>query len=165
MTIQRTLVILKPDAIQRGYVGEILTRFEKAGMKIIGMKMLRVDDDFGGKHYHDIKERKGEEIFKGLLEYIKLGPVLAFVLEGVNAIENVRKIVGGTEPKSSPPGTIRGDYAHMTYARADDPNSHCKSVYNLIHASADEKDAEHEIHLWFSDAELHEYKTVHEMFM
>ena len=88
------------------------------------------------------------------------GPVLAFVVEGVNAVENVRKMVGGTEPKSALPGTIRGDYAHISFAHADTQD---KAVPNLVHASGNEEEAKSEISLWFKDEELHTYKTVHEM--
>jgi len=97
-----------------------------------------------------------------LLDYIIEGPVVAFVLEGVNAIENVRKIVGGTEPKSAPPGTIRGDFAHVSYKYADSNNL---PVKNLIHASSDEKDAKNEVALWFSKKELNTYQTIQDLLM
>lgn len=163
--MERSLVILKPDAVQRQVSGEIISRFEKVGLKIIGMKMIRPSLEFAEKHYHDVKERHGEEVLNGLKEFLGMGPVIAFVLEGPNAINQIRKMIGKTEPYSAEPGTIRGDYSNMTYKRADDPNSHIKSVYNLVHASANESDAEHEIKLWFSDSELWEYKTVHELFI
>jgi len=163
--MERTLVILKPDTVQRQVCGEIITRFEKVGLKIVGIKMIRPASDFAEKHYYDVKERHGEKVLNGLKEYLGMGPVIAFVLEGPSVIEQVRKMVGKTEPFSSPPGTIRGDYSNMTYKRADDPTTPIKSVYNLIHASANEKDAEHEINLWFSDSELWSYKTVHELFI
>jgi nucleoside-diphosphate kinase len=162
--MQRTLVLLKPDALQRGIVGEIISRFEKAGMKIVGMKMIKPSKEFAEKHYYDIEERHGKEILDRLTDYLGMGPVIAFVLEGTKIIERVRKLVGKTEPHSAEPGTIRGDYSHLTYEKADDPNTEVKTLYNLIHASANEHDAKHEISLWFSDSELWEYKTVHEMF-
>jgi len=162
MTTEKTLVLIKPDGIQRGLVGEILSRFEKVGLKIVGMKMLSINCNFAERHYYDVKERHGEKVLKGLTDYLCAGPVLAFVLEGINAIEVVRKMIGGTEPKSALPGTIRGDYAHMNYARADSTE---RAVMNLVHASANPKDAEHEIGLWFSDSEILDYKTVHEKFM
>jgi nucleoside-diphosphate kinase len=98
--------------------------------------------------------------FKGLDEFIRHGPVVAFVLEGVNAIENVRKMVGGTEPKGASPGTIRGDFAHVSYEYADRKGI---GVKNIIHASANSDDAEYEISLWFTPEEIHSYKTVHDM--
>ena len=160
--IERTLVLLKPDAVQRGYMGELITRFERAGLKIVGMKMVWVDEEFAKQHYReeDIASRHGETVWKNLLRGITEGPVLAFVLEGPSAIEIVRKMVGPTEPKSALPGTIRGDYAHVSYAYADAKNVHIK---NLIHASADAKDAELELKVWFKPEELHSYKTVHDM--
>ena len=163
--MERTLVILKPDTIQRQIVGEIIGRFEKVGLKIIGMKMIHPSEEFVEKHYYDVKERHGEKVLNGLKQFLGMGPVIAFVLEGPNAIGQTRKMVGKTEPFSAVPGTIRGDYSNMTYARADDINNYIKSVYNLVHASANKKDAEHEIGLWFSDSELWEYKTVHELFI
>ncbi|MBP6942919.1 MAG: nucleoside-diphosphate kinase [Candidatus Buchananbacteria bacterium] len=159
-TIERTLVLLKPDAVKRGLMGEIITRFEKVGMKIVGMKLKQADTEHAMKHYtEDIAIRRGEAVRKVLVDFISASPVLALVLEGVDAIENVRMMVGPTEPKSAAPGTIRGDYSHVSYRRADATG---KAVANLIHASADAKDAAYEIPLWFSEEELCEYKTVHE---
>ena len=158
--IQRTLVLIKPDGVQRSLVGKILSRFEDAGLKIVGMKMKWVDDEFAAKHYFDIKERHGERIYNNLAEYLKEGPVIAMVLEGVNVISIVRKMVGATYPDEAAPGTIRGDFAHISkdYANAMD-----KKVGNLIHASSNEKDAEYEVNLWFAPEELHSYKTVHDV--
>lgn len=159
--LQRTLVLIKPDGVQRCLSGKIISRFEEAGFKIIGMKMQWVDEDFAKRHYtEDIAERRGEAVRNSLLQYIIEGPVIAFAIEGVNAIENVRKIVGGTEPKSAPPGTIRGDFCHVSFSYADNNEM---PVKNLIHASGDEEDAKSEIALWFSDEELHSYKTVHDI--
>lgn len=163
MAIERTLVLIKPEGVQRHLVGKILTRFEDAGLKIVGMKQVWADEEFAKKHYtEDIAKRRGEKVRNALLKYICEGPVIAICLEGINAIENVRKMVGGTEPKSAPPGTIRGDFAHVSYAHADEKNI---PVKNLIHASSDEKDAKHEVALWFSDSELHTYKTVFDLLM
>lgn len=148
----------------RGIVGEVLTRFERAGFKIIGAKMLQPDYDHFFKHYEGIgtlKTRKGEEIFNSQLASMQDGPVIAMVLEGVEAVEFVRKMVGETQPKTAAPGTIRGDYAHVTYGAAA---SIGRGVANILHASADKDEAEQEIKHWFSDAELHEYKSVHERF-
>lgn len=154
--IQRTFVMLKPDAVQRQLTGQILTRFENAGFKIVALKMQFVSEEHSKKHY---AEHVDKPFFKGLDEFIRAGPVIAFVLEGVNAIENVRKIVGKTEPKGAAPGTIRGDYAHVSYGYADEKGI---GVKNLIHASADEADAEREIGLWFDDNDIHSYKSVHD---
>lgn len=148
----------------RGIVGEILTRFERVGLKIVGAKMLQPDYDHYFKHYEGIgtlKTRKGDDIFAGTMASMQEGPVIALVLEGVDAIETVRKMVGGTEPKSAQPGTIRGDYAHVSYGAA---SSIGRAVANIIHASADAKEAKDEINHWFSDSELYDYESVHEHF-
>lgn len=159
--IERTLVLLKPDAVQRCVSGEIITRFEKAGLKLVGMKMVWCDAEFAKKHYtEDIAVRRGEFVRNKLVQFLQEGPVVAMCLEGVNAIEVTRKIVGGTEPKTALPGTIRGDYAHHSYEWAD---SHNIAIKNLIHASSDKKDAESEIKLWFTAKELHSYRTVHDL--
>jgi nucleoside-diphosphate kinase len=160
--MERTLIILKPDAVQRALVGEILTRFEKVGLKIVGSKMLSPDYDHYYHHYETIGTmvtRHGKEIFDITLDMMQQGPVIAFVLEGVSAVEVVRKIVGATEPKSALPGTIRGDYAHVNYGRAD---AQKKGIPNLIHASGDVEEAEKEIKHWFGKAELFDYEATHE---
>jgi nucleoside-diphosphate kinase len=162
--MERTLIIFKPDAVQRGIVGEILTRFERAGLKIVGAKMLRPDYEHFFQHYEGIgtlKTRKGDKIFEDQLASMQEGPVLAMVLEGVEAVEFVRKMVGSTEPKSAQPGTIRGDFAHVTYGAAASVN---RGVANIIHASAEPAEAQKEIAHWFSESELFEYETVHEKF-
>ncbi|MFC1753819.1 nucleoside-diphosphate kinase [Thermoproteota archaeon] len=159
--IERTFVAIKPDGVQRGLSGKIIQRFEDAGLKIIGMKMVWVDKEFAKKHYtEDISQRRGEKVREALLDFIVQGPVIALVLEGVESIEVVRKMVGATEPKSAPPGTIRGDFTHVSFGMADKAG---KAVPNVIHASSDKDDAEHEIKLWFNIEELHDYKIVHEM--
>lgn len=154
--IERTLVLLKPDAVQRCFAGEIITRFERAGLKMVGMKMVWVDKDFSKQHYAEHVE-KG--FYPGLESMITEGPVVALVLEGVEAIGTVRKMVGATEPKAAAPGTIRGDFAHVSYGYADQQNI---GVKNLIHASANTEDAEKEVALWFTEKEMHSYKTVHD---
>jgi nucleoside-diphosphate kinase len=161
--MERTLIVFKPDAVQRGIVGEVLSRFEKAGFKIVGAKMLHPDYDHYHGHYEGIgtlKSRKGEEIFESTLNSMLEGPVIAMVLEGVDAVETVRKMVGSTEPKSALPGTIRGDYAHVSYGGA----APGRGVANIIHASADAEEAAREIGHWFSEIDLYEYETVHERF-
>ncbi len=156
MSMENTLVLLKPDAVERALVGEIITRFEKVGLKIMGMKMIQIDSNFSKKHYAAHVEKA---FYKGLEDFMTSGPVIAMVIGGLHAVELVRKIVGGTEPKSAQPGTIRGDYSHHSYAYTDKKGI---AIKNLIHASGDVTDAEQEIGLWFSDTELHEYQTVHE---
>ncbi len=159
--IEKTLVLLKPDAVQRCLAGEIISRFEKAGLKIIGMKMVWIDENFAKKHYtEDITKRRGEKVRNNLLKYIVEGPVVALALQGINVVEVVRKIVGGTEPSTAPPGTIRGDYAHHTFGYADTKDI---AIKNLIHASGNKEDAKYELSLWFTNNELHDYKTVHDI--
>lgn len=159
--IEKTLVLIKPDGIQRCLTGKIIQRFEDAGLKIIGMKMKWIDKDFAMKHYtEDIAKRRGEKVREMLLDYIIEGPVVAMVIEGVNAIEAVRKITGTTEPKSAAPGTIRGDFCHVSFSYADNKEM---PVKNIIHASGNSEDAEAEVPLWFTPEELHSYKTVHDV--
>lgn len=162
--MERTLIIFKPDSVMRGIVGEILTRFERVGLKIVGAKMLTPDYDHYFHHYEGIgtlKSRKGDKIFEYQVNTMLEGPVIALVLEGVDAVELVRKMVGPTEPKEASPGTIRGDYAHVSFGHADAAG---RSVSNIIHASADKKEAKDEVAHWFSDAELVDYEAVHERF-
>lgn len=162
--LEQTLVLFKPDALQRGLVGEILTRFERVGLRIVGTKMLAPDDEHYYKHYEEIgtlKTRAGDKIFDITLQMMSEGPVIAMVFEGVEAVALVRKMVGATEPKSSAPGTIRGDYSHMSYGYADDAE---KGIPNLIHASGDSEEAVKEINHWFTDAELFDYQALHEKF-
>ena len=154
--VQRTLVLIKPDGVQRGLIGEVIARFEKVGLKIVGMKLVWIDSEFSKKHY---EEHVDKPFYSGLESMITMGPVVAICLEGVEAIELVRKMVGATEPKSALPGTIRGDYAHVSYGHADKKGI---GVKNVIHASANKADSDKEIALWFEDKELHSYRTVHD---
>jgi len=154
MELEKTFVMLKPDTVQRGLVGEILTRFEKAGLKIVALKFLHVDRDFSKKHY---SEHTDKDFYVGLEDFLVSGPVVSIVLEGAEVIKNVRKMVGATEPSASQPGTIRGDYAHITYQRADATGG---KMPNLIHASDSVESAKKEISLWFSEQEMFEnYET------
>jgi nucleoside-diphosphate kinase len=164
MHIEKTLVVLKPDTVQRGIVGEILSRFEKAGLKIVGTKMLQPSYDHYFHHYEHIGKmvsRRGQKAFDVTLSMMNSGPVIAFVLEGIEAVALVRKMVGATEPKSALPGTIRGDYAHMSFGHAD---ANEVGIPNLIHASGDATEAGLEIAHWFSEGELYSYETAHEHF-
>ena len=160
--IEKTLVLLKPDCLQRGLAGDIISRFENVGLKIVAAKIVSPDKDFYYHHYENIGKmvtRRGQDKFNYTLEMMQRGPVMAMVLEGVEAIEVVRKMVGTTEPKQANPGTIRGDYAHISFLHAD---KNKKGVPNLIHASGDSKDAKAEINHWFSDSEIYKYKLSHE---
>ena len=157
--MENTLVLVKPEGVKRHLIGKIIQRFEDAGLKIIGMKQVWVDNEFSKQHY---SEHVGKAFYESLEKYITEGPVIAIVLQGVNAVENVRKVVGETEPKSSPPGTIRGDFAHMSFQHADSKGNPLK---NLIHASGNLEEAKKEISLWFKDYELHSYKTMQDYFL
>lgn len=162
--IERTLILFKPDAVQRGVIGEILTRFERVGLKIVGTKMISPSKEHFYKHYEEIGQvitRRGEKVFNNVLENMTEGPVIAMVLEGIEAVDLVRKLVGSTEPKSSAPGTIRGDFSHMSYGYGDEQD---KGIPNLIHASGDQADAKKEIPHWFSDDELYDYSVLNEKF-
>lgn len=158
--IQQTLVLLKPDAVQRGFTGKIIERFENVGLKIVAMKMVKIDTAQAEKHYFDIAQRHGKKVLDSLVGYITQGPVIAMILEGVNAVENVRKMVGSTYPNEATPGSIRGDYSHISKQYANDNN---KVISNLIHASAKPKEAEYEIKLWFKTEEIYDYKITDEM--
>ncbi|HEX5416038.1 MAG TPA: nucleoside-diphosphate kinase [Chloroflexota bacterium] len=142
MAMQQTLVVIKPDGVQRGLVGPILTRFEQRGYRIIGLKLLVVPREMAEKHYavHQTKPFFGE-----LVNYISSGPVVAMVLEGFDAIKAVRLMVGATRPYEAAPGTIRGDYAQTP-------------LRNLIHASDAPDTSREEIALWFPGNEVQEYQ-------
>ncbi|MFB6088822.1 MAG: nucleoside-diphosphate kinase [Candidatus Aenigmatarchaeota archaeon] len=153
--IERTFVALKPDAVERGVTGQIISRFERAGLKIAAMKLMEPSKKLAEEHYDErIAEKHGEEVRLSLLEYIR-GPVFAMVIEGDEAVKTVRKLVGNTYPNEARPGTIRGDFAHVSMKRADEQG---KAVFNLIHASENSDDAEKEIELWFSEDEIHDYE-------
>jgi len=154
--LQRTLILLKPDALDRGIVGEIITRFERVGAKIIGLKMLLSSKDTAKLHYtDDLAKRRGEKVRELMINMLTSGPIVAIALEGVEMVEVARKMVGETEPKSAAPGTIRGDYAHVSFAYADKKNI---GVFNLIHASGSPEEAETEIAVWFKPEELVSHK-------
>ncbi len=154
--MERTLVLLKPDAVDRGLVGEIIHRFERAGLKIAGMKMMQSEREHAEKHYtEDLAKRRGENVRKMMIEMLTSGPIVAVCLEGVEAVELVRKMVGATEPKAAAPGTIRGDYAHVSFKHADEKKI---GILNLVHASASVEEAGQELEVWFTPEELHEHK-------
>ncbi len=160
--MEKTLIVFKPDAIERGIVGEVLTRFERVGLKIVGMKMVQPSKEHLFYHYETIGTmvtRHGETIFNNTVEYVMKSPVIAAVLEGVEAVATVRKMVGATEPKSALPGTVRGDYAHMSYGHADGLDM---ALVNILHASGDSAEAKLEVAHWFSESELFDYEPVHQ---
>lgn len=162
--MERTLIILKPDALMRGIAGEIISRFERVGLKIVGAKMLQPDVDHYYQHYEGIsklKTRTSDEIFETVMEMMQQGPVIALVLEGIDAVDLVRKMVGSTEPKAAQPGTIRGDYSHMSYTHANEQGI---GLPNIIHASGEKSEANKEIKHWFSENELYDYEPVHTSF-
>lgn len=162
--MEKTLIILKPDAVKRGIVGEIITRFERAGLKIVAIKMVAPDEKQFFHHYEHISKmvsRRGQEAFDVTLAMMQEGPVIIMVLEGIKAVSLVRKMVGDTEPEKAAPGTIRGDYAHMGFEHS---NREKIGVPNVVHASGNADEANQEIAHWFSQKELYEYETVHEVY-
>ena len=158
--MERTLIILKPDTIQRGIIGEIITRFERAGLKIVAMKMIAPDELHFHKHYEGISgliSRWGEDIYNVTLKQMTETPVIVFVLEGIEAVSHVRKMVGATDPKDSAPGTIRGDYTHITRGYTNPIGA---TLPNIVHASGNAEEANQEIELWFKQDEIYgEYDT------
>lgn len=162
MELQRSLILLKPDTLDRGIIGEIITRFERVGVKIVGMKMLVSEKDAAMKHYgDDVVKRRGEIVRQRMIEMLTSGPIVALVLEGVEMIEVARKMIGTTEPKNAAPGTIRGDYTHVSYNYADNKKI---GVFNLIHASASPEEATVEINIWFKPEELVKHKPSYTKF-
>ena len=135
MTIERTLVLIKPDAMQRGLAGEILSRLERRGLKIVALRLLQVDDTLARRHY---AEHEGKPFLEGLVRFITSCPVIAGVFEGPNAVETVRTMMGATDPQKAEPGTIRGDLA--LYIQN-----------NLIHGSDSPASAQREIALFFNE--------------
>jgi nucleoside-diphosphate kinase len=155
--IERTLVLLKPDAVTRGLMGRVLARFEDALLKIVACKMVRMDDQLNRQHYFDLEERFGPDVYNAVAAFMQTAPVLAVVLEGVDAVAIARKLVGATYPDQAVPGTIRGDYAHQSKAYA---NANKLPVANLVHASANPQEAKREIDVWFTERDMHEYQTL-----
>jgi nucleoside-diphosphate kinase len=160
--VERTLVLLKPDAMARGLAGRILTRFEDNLLKVVAAKMVWMDAELTKRHYFDLEERFGSSVYNLMAEFMQSGPVLAIVLEGVEAVACTRKMVGSTYPDQAAPGTIRGDFAHMSRAYA---NAHNVAVANLVHASGNPEEAEKEIGVWFTREDLHDYPTVAQQYL
>jgi nucleoside-diphosphate kinase len=185
---EKTLVVIKPDGIQRSLIGEIIKRYERMGLKLVGIKILVPTEDFIETHYtldpewrrltgeKRIKaaKEKGEKLFSEdpleitrvvldkLKKYMTSGPVISMVWQGAHAVEVVRKITGGTEPRTSDVGTIRGDFVLDSYIMADIDG---RSVRNLIHASGSVSEAEKEIRHWFKDEEIINYRLVGEQIL
>ncbi|MEM0350570.1 MAG: nucleoside-diphosphate kinase [Archaeoglobaceae archaeon] len=142
--MERTFVMVKPDGVQRGLIGEIISRLERKGLKIVAIKMLKITKEMAERHY---EEHKSKPFFSSLVSYISSGPVVAMVVEGKNAVKVVRKLVGATNPAEAEPGTIRGDFG-LDLGR------------NVVHASDSISSAEREIKLFFSDEEIVSYERV-----
>ena len=154
--LERTLVLLKPDAVDRGIIGEIIMRFERVGAKIIGMKMLVSEKDTAEQHYtEDLARRRGENVRHLMVAMLTSGPIIALALEGIDIIAIVRKMIGATQPFEAAPGTIRCDYAHISYRYADEKKI---GVFNLVHTSDSVENANAEIAVWFKPEELISHK-------
>jgi len=147
--LQRTFVMVKPDGVHRGLVGRIVGRFEDKGLKIVGMKMLKIESALAKEHYG---EHEGKPFFNDLVNYITASPVVAMVLEGKDAVKTVRTLVGATNPLESAPGTIRGDFG-LEVGR------------NIIHASDSPNSAEREINLFFNGDEIFDYSKIDESWL
>jgi nucleoside-diphosphate kinase len=179
---EKTLVVIKPDGVQRSLIGEIIKRYERSGLKLVGLKMVMPTEEMATRHYYEVggdewlesvgkkarasyekkglkspyktNRENGEAVLKANARYLSSGPVVAMVWQGNQAVALVRKITGGTEPLTSDVGTVRGDLTLDSYAIADIDQ---RSVRNLIHASGDVKEAEKEIAIWFEEDELLKY--------
>ena len=187
---ERTLVIIKPDGVQRTLIGEIIKRYEKIGLKLIAMKLVIPTEEMATKHYYEVGgdawieevgrkaaaayEKKGEQspyksfkengwaILKANASYLSSGPVVAMVWQGASAVELVRKITGSTAPLLADIGTIRGDFTMDSYALADTDR---RSIRNLIHASGTMDEAEKEIPIWFDKNEILNYRLIQEQIL
>ena len=173
---ERTLVLLKPDVVARGLVGEIIQRFERVGMKISAIKMIQAQREILEKHYEkdekwlrekgELYKKKlgmsedtdpifvGKNIIEGLIEDMQISPIIAVVLEGHNAVMTVKRLTGPTNIDEATPGTIRGDYSHDTFELANKSN---RPNLTIIHATDNPTEAQKEIDFWFSPDEIHSY--------
>jgi len=149
MTIQKTLILLKPDAVQRDLLGKLLCRFERKGLKIVGLKFVRLTDALLNEHYAHLANKP---FFGNLKKFMMQTPVMALILEGLDVIEEVRKMVGSTHPHQAVPGTIRADFS-MT------------APSNLIHASDSQETAEKEIKRFFKDEEIFSYEKISDRYL
>ena len=192
MQIQKTLIIIKHDGVARGLIGQVIKRFERVGLKLVAFEFIAATKDMGLKHYPDslkwkkkvgertLQEYKekgidpkkrlgtddpvriGEMVKEWLVEYLSVGPVLAMVWEGPEAVSIGRKLIGDTNPSKALPGTIRGDFS---WDNADLANDQMRPLYNIIHASGTVSEAEDEIKLWFEDREIFDYRSYADKFM
>ena len=182
---ERTLVIIKPDGVQRSLIGEVISRYENVGLKLVALKMLQVTPEMAEAHYSldpNWRMSNGTKVIKGykdknltppsedpmvvsgavlekLKKYISCGPVVAMVWQGAHSVPIVRKLTGGTEPLTSDVGTIRGDYVLDSYKIADDDN---RAIRNIVHASGSVEEAKREIKHWFKENEMYNYRLVQE---
>ena len=189
---EKTLVLVKPDGVKRGLIGEILGRIEQRGLKVIAMQMVWADKAQLAKHYSDseanlramgektlatyqkyeldpVREigtadavKIGKMVHGWIVDFMSSGPIVKMVVQGIHAVEMVRKIVGGTLPSQADMGTLRGDYSVDSAVLA---NAQKRGVRNIVHASGNVAEAEAEINLWFKDGEIHEYKRAEEDIM
>jgi nucleoside-diphosphate kinase len=185
---ERTLVVIKPDGVQRTLIGEIVKRYEQMGLKLVAMKMVLPDEKFVEQHYTldpNWRMENGKKTIEGykkkgltppsedplevnaktlnnLKKYLSSGPVVAMIWQGMNAVKIIRKVTGGTEPLTSEMGTIRGDYVLDSYQVSDDDN---RSIRNLIHASGSVEEADMEIGHWFKKEEIFDYRLVQEQIL
>lgn len=163
--IERTLFIIKPDGVERGVVGKIITQLEDRGLKMIALKMTRVTPELAEAHYADMAERlskkglDGKTIKRQMVEFFLSGPVVAMVIEGVKAVEYVKRLSGSTYPNESDFGTIRGMFAHVTRLHANESGL---AVRNLVHATNPDENPSREIGLWFTPEEIIDYRTAQE---
>jgi nucleoside-diphosphate kinase len=133
--MSRTLILVKPDAFERGLTGEVIARFERKGLRLVELKQLQIDEEFAGVHYEEHREKP---FFRELVEFITRGPLVAMVVEGEDAVEAARQVIGATNPLEAAPGSIRGDYA-------------VEVTFNLVHGSDSDQSAEREIEIWFPE--------------
>ncbi|QQG45007.1 MAG: nucleoside-diphosphate kinase [Candidatus Sungiibacteriota bacterium] len=189
---ERTFLLIKPDGVKRGLVGECIKRIEQRGLKIIAFKMVRAGEEHARTHYPGTEKwlrgmgektletyakygkdpknelgtddpfKIGEQIYKWNTDFLTSGPVVATIISGIHAIDMVRKIVGKTVPALAEMGTIRGDFSVDSPVLA---NGGKRAIHNVVHASGDPEEAEHEIEHWFSPEEIHDYKRAEEDIM
>lgn len=189
---EKTFIMVKPDGVMRGLIGEIIKRFEQRGLKIVAMKMIHATHDQVDNFYpkneewisrlgekglktfaeYDLDPVKemgtddpaaiGNKVRESLIEFMTIGPVVPMVLEGIHAIAVVRKLAGATLPIFSDPGTIRGDYSHDAPTAANMEN---RAIYNIMHASETKEEATHEIKHWFNEGELFDYDRADHVIM
>jgi nucleoside-diphosphate kinase len=133
--MSRTLILVKPDAFERGLTGEVIARFERKGLRLLALKQVEIDEGLAGRHYEEHAEKS---FFGELVEFITGGPLVAMVMEGVDAVTAARQVIGATNPLDASPGSIRGDYAQEV-------------TFNLVHGSDSEESAEREIEIWFPE--------------